>query len=47
MNPACGRRRTSGAFGALRLLPLSASGNATLGGLHLLSVLGPLLRPAR
>src|SRR5690606_9836357 len=47
MNPARGHRRAFGATGALRVLPLVASGNRTLGGLHLLSVLGPLLRPAR
>ena len=45
MNSLSGRRRASGAQRAL--LPLQASGNRTLGGLHLLSVLGPLLRPAR
>jgi hypothetical protein len=42
-----GSHRDSGNPGALRILPLQASGNRTLGGLHLLSVLGPLLRPAR
>jgi len=47
MIPVRGARRDSGNPGAFRILPVQASGNRTLGGLHLLSVLGPLLRPAR
>ncbi len=37
----------AGVFRAALDLPVQASGNRTLGGLHLLSVLGPLLRFAR